>query len=73
VAELKEHFERLGHRPFPLAIGVMLDEENPEKSACIRCNTCDGYPCLLRAKADAQVVAVEPALEHPNVTLWTDA
>jgi choline dehydrogenase-like flavoprotein len=73
VAELREHFEKSGHRPFPLPIGIKLDEQKPEKSACIRCNTCDGYPCLLRAKADAQVVAVEPALQHPNVSLWTNA
>ena len=42
-------------------------------SKCIRCNTCDGFPCLLGAKSDAQVVAVDPALRHPNVTLMVDS
>jgi len=51
----------------------MLDEQNPQASPCIRCDTCDGFPCLVRAKSDAQVCCVEPALLHPNVTLLTNA
>jgi choline dehydrogenase-like flavoprotein len=51
----------------------MLDEQSPRTSHCIRCNTCDGFPCLVSAKADAQVCAVDPALRHPNVTLRTNA
>src|SRR5207248_11369775 len=62
-----------GLRPFHTPLGILLDEKNPQASRCIRCNTCDGFPCLVRAKADAQVLAVEPALEYPNVTLLTDA
>src|SRR5205814_4647228 len=42
-------------------------------SRCIRCDTCDGFPCLVQAKADAQVICVDPALAQPNVTLVTDA
>jgi choline dehydrogenase-like flavoprotein len=34
---------------------------------------CDGFPCLVHAKSDAEVIAVRPAIEHPNVTLLTDA
>ena len=26
-------------------------------SACVRCADCDGFPCLVHAKADAEVVA----------------
>jgi choline dehydrogenase-like flavoprotein len=33
----------------------------------------DGFPCLLKAKSDAEVICVEPALRHPNVTLTTGA
>jgi choline dehydrogenase-like flavoprotein len=40
---------------------------------CVRCATCDGFPCLVHAKSDADVLAVRPALEHPNVTLVTNA
>jgi choline dehydrogenase-like flavoprotein len=52
---------------------VMLDERSPQASRCIRCDTCDGHPCLVSAKADAQVVCVDPALAHPNATLLTGA
>jgi len=38
-----------------------------------RCATCDGHPCLVSAKSDAQVVCVDPALAHPNATLLTGA
>jgi len=27
-------------------LGIMLDGEDSAQSKCIRCNTCDGYPCL---------------------------
>src|SRR5207244_2880113 len=49
------------------------DETDPVRSRCIRCETCDGHPCLVSAKSDAQVVCVDPALAHPNVTLLTGA
>jgi choline dehydrogenase-like flavoprotein len=73
MQQLSDDFERLGLQPFPVPLGIMLDEGNPRTSRCIRCATCDGHPCLLSAKSDAQVVAVEPALAHPNVTLLTGA
>ena len=46
---------------------------NMPYSACVRCATCDGFPCLVHAKSDAEVLGVRPALEHPNVTLLTNA
>jgi choline dehydrogenase-like flavoprotein len=51
----------------------MLNEAEPQFSACLRCTDCDGFPCFVHAKADAEVLGVRPALEHPNVTLMTDA
>ena len=57
----------------PLPLGLLLDDERPERDACIRCDTCDGFPCLVKGKADAQTICVEPALAHPNVTLLTGA
>src|SRR5262249_41255993 len=73
IQQLADDFARLGLRPFHTPLGVMLDEKAPHKSACIRCETCDGFPCLVHAKSDAQVCAVDPALSYPNVTLLTDA
>src|SRR5262249_45770805 len=73
IQQLSDDFARLGLRPFHVPLGIMLDEANPRQSRCIRCDTCDGHPCLVYAKSDAQVCAVDPALEHPNVTLLTGA
>ncbi len=73
IQALADDFMRQGLQPFPVPLGIMLDERSPRKSACIRCATCDGHPCLVNAKSDAQVVCVDPALEHPNVTLLTGA
>ena len=41
----------------------MLDEADRSASACIRCAWCDGYPCLVHAKADADIIAVRPLLD----------
>jgi choline dehydrogenase-like flavoprotein len=73
IQRLHDDLARFGLRPFHVPLGVMLDEENPRRSKCIRCETCDGFPCLIQAKSDAQVICVDPALEHPNVTLMTNA
>jgi choline dehydrogenase-like flavoprotein len=73
IEQLAHDLKGAGLHPFPLPLGIMLDEAKPEHSPCIRCATCDGFACLVRAKADAQVVCVEPALRHPNVTMLTGA
>jgi choline dehydrogenase-like flavoprotein len=72
IQQLADDMAALGLRPFHVPLGVMLDERDPRASACIRCETCDGFPCLVNAKADAQVCAVDRALRHPNVTLLTN-
>ena len=48
-------------------------KRNMPFSRCVRCIDCDGFPCLVHAKSDAEVLGVRPALEHPNVTLLTNA
>ncbi|TMB13788.1 MAG: GMC family oxidoreductase [Deltaproteobacteria bacterium] len=73
LEQLAQDFARSGLKPFHTPLGIQIDEKNPNRSPCIRCATCDGFPCLVRAKADAQVLAVDPALEFPNVTLLTNA
>ncbi|MBI4781014.1 MAG: GMC family oxidoreductase [Oscillatoriophycideae cyanobacterium NC_groundwater_1537_Pr4_S-0.65um_50_18] len=72
MQEFCEGFQHHGLRPFHLPLGIKLDESNPA-SPCIRCNTCDGFPCLVQAKADAEVSAMRLAQQHPNVTLITAA
>ena len=73
IQQLADDFRLSGLRPFHVPVGVRLNEKNPHASACIRCNTCDGFPCLIGAKSDAQVLCVDPALRYPNVTLLTNA
>jgi len=73
IQQISDDFARLGLRPFHTPLGVMLNEQDRHVSRCIRCETCDGFPCLVGAKSDAQVCAVDPALEHANVTLRTNA
>jgi choline dehydrogenase-like flavoprotein len=73
IQQLSDDLEALGRHPFHAPCGVMLDEANPPFSACVRSATCDGFPCLMHAKSDAEVLGVRPALEHPNVTLLTNA
>ncbi len=73
IQALSDDFERLGLKPFHTPLGLQIDEKNPQSSKCIRCNTCDGYPCLIDAKSDAQTLCVDPALRFPNVSLLTNA
>lgn len=73
IQHLADDFAATGLKPFHTPLGVMLDETNPRLSPCIRCNTCDGFPCLVQAKSDAQVLCIDPAVQHPNVTLLTNS
>ena len=73
IQQLFDDMAAVGLHPFHSPSGVMLDERQPENSLCIRCATCDGFPCLVHAKADAEVVAMRPALQHDNVTLVRNA
>jgi choline dehydrogenase-like flavoprotein len=73
IQQLSEDFARAGLKPFHVPLGIQLNEQDPHASKCIRCNTCDGFPCLVYAKSDAQTLCVDPALEYPNVSLMTNA
>ena len=65
--------KKAGYHPFHSPCGIMLNEENMPYSRCVRCMDCDGFPCVVHAKADSEVLAVRPALEHGNVTLLIHA
>jgi choline dehydrogenase-like flavoprotein len=73
IAQLSEDFAKAGLHPFHAPCGVRLLEESMADSRCVRCGTCDGFPCLVHAKSDAEVLGVRPALEHANVTLLRNA
>lgn len=71
IQELFDDLVGIGRHPFPLPMGLILDEDNRRASPCIKCDTCDGFPCLVHGKADAETVCVGPALAHPNVQILT--
>jgi len=73
IQQLSDDLAREGYRPFHTPCGIMLKENDRPHSKCIRCADCDGFPCLVYAKSDAEVLGVRPALEHANVTLLTEA
>ena len=73
IQEIFEGMQRAGYHPFSAPCGILLDEADRPNSKCIRCTWCDGYPCLVHAKSDAETIAVRPALDHENVTLLVDA
>ncbi len=73
IQQLHDDLARAGYQPFHAPCGIMLTENNMPFSTCVRCAECDGFPCLVHAKSDAEVIAVRPALTFPNVTLLTNA
>src|SRR6201996_438400 len=73
IQQLSDDLAAAGLHPFHAPCGIMLNERNMPYSACVRCDNCDGFPCLVHAKSDAEVIAVRPAIEYPNVTLLTHA
>jgi len=71
IQQLSDDLERAGFNPFHAPCGVRLLEDDRPNSHCIRCRTCDGFPCLVQAKSDAEMLGVRPALEHANVSIRT--
>lgn len=62
-----------GLTPFHLPLGLKLNEVDQTLGACIRCDTCDGFPCLVQGKADAEVNGIQPIRHQSNITLLTEA
>lgn len=73
IQMLHDDLAKAGYHPFHSPNGIMINEAQPQFSACIRCANCDGFPCFIHAKSDAEVMGVRPALAHDNVTLLTEA
>jgi choline dehydrogenase-like flavoprotein len=67
IADLAASLEGQGLHPFHLPVGI---DRHPG-GRCVRCATCDAYPCMIDAKNDADVRVVRPALQSPTVTLQT--
>lgn len=68
IMQVQQQLGACGVRPFPLPMSIDYQEAS-DQASCILCPTCDGYPCKINRKADAQICCVEPALRYENVTL----
>jgi choline dehydrogenase-like flavoprotein len=73
IQEISDHLRKSGYHPSYIPLGVKLNEADRLNSLCIRCDTCDGFPCLVHAKSDADINCVRPSLKKNNVTLLTNA
>src|SRR4029450_9397343 len=73
IQQLSDQLAAAGYHPFHAPCGILLNEADMAYSTCVRCANCDGFPCPVHAKADAEVLGVRPALEHANVTLLRNA
>jgi choline dehydrogenase-like flavoprotein len=59
IAELASGMQAQGLHPFQMPMGVDVRQGG----SCILCATCDGYPCKVDAKSDADTRAVRPAVD----------
>jgi choline dehydrogenase-like flavoprotein len=74
IAEIHAALESKGYHPFQIPLAVKLNQVERRLGACIRCNTCDGFPCLVNGKADADLNCIRPTVDAAtNVTLLTEA
>ena len=62
MQQLSDDLEAAGLHPFHAPVRRAARRANTPYSHCVRCGTCDGFPCLVHAKSDAEVLAVRPAL-----------
>ena len=58
VSELAARLRAQGVHPSANAMGV----DRGPGGTCIRCGTCDGFPCRVGAKSDAETCGIDPAL-----------
>jgi choline dehydrogenase-like flavoprotein len=73
MQEISDGMKKQGLHPFNLPLGLKLNEIDRSLSSCIRCNTCDGFPCLVQAKADSELNGIQPIRSFENVTLMINA
>jgi choline dehydrogenase-like flavoprotein len=69
VLETMRRLEAQGLHPASTCMGIDLRAGG----SCVRCQTCDGFPCRLGAKSDAETCALLPALATGHVRLVTGA
>lgn len=73
IREVADALAARGFKPSFTPLGIRINETQKHLSPCIRCSTCDGYPCLVHAKSDAEITGVRPVMDRDNITLLTEA
>ncbi len=73
MQSIEDDVRKLGINTFPIPLGLKRNEADPLASKCIRCDTCDGYPCLVHAKSDSDINCIRQIMHLPNVTLMTNS
>lgn len=69
VSRLREQFSRQGLHPFYMPSSIDFGTGG----TCVRCGTCDAFPCRIDAKGDAEKCLLRPAMKRGSVTLLTGA
>jgi choline dehydrogenase-like flavoprotein len=72
VEDLVRSFVLQGLHPAHIPVAVDIGNRPGKEDACIRCNTCDGFPCLANGKFDTELCCIKPALKHNNVSIVTN-
>jgi choline dehydrogenase-like flavoprotein len=67
VTHLADRLRAAGVHPCATSMGVDLRDGG----SCLRCATCDGFPCRVGAKSDAETCGVDPALATGKARLAT--
>lgn len=67
VDALAQSWTSQGLHPVVVPVGIDLQTNG----SCIRCRTCDGFPCAVGAKADAETSFLAPAALGGSVRLMT--
>ncbi len=73
IEELAGVWRAQGLAPFHLPVAIDRHEGRTDKGRCVRCRTCDGFPCKVDAKGDAETAFLRPAIAGGSVDLWTGA
>jgi choline dehydrogenase-like flavoprotein len=67
IADLAARLREQGVHPSANAMGV----DRRPGGACVRSATCDGFPCPLGAKSDAETCGIDPAIATGHARLET--
>ena len=59
---LQQASDQLGYRPFPIPLAINFSDA--QRTRCVLCNTCDGFPCRIEAKNDLAATVLRHAQQR---------